>query len=69
MSKILTLTRAVTQSECPWLDADLPAGTQVWTYEHCTYGVIGAMGVAVTAKMAEYPFFEIPLDAIGRESV
>ena len=62
--KILTLKRLVTQMECPWLDADLPAGTQVWTYHGATYGCVSREGVAVTAKLAETPFFEIPRDAV-----
>lgn len=64
MSKVLTLKRAVTQKECPWLDEDLPAGTQVWDYHRYTYGCISTKGMAVSAKMAETPFFEIPRDAV-----
>jgi len=64
MSKVLTLKRTVTQKECPWLDADLPAGAQVWSYEGCTYGCTSPSGVAVSAKAAEAPFFELPKDAV-----
>jgi hypothetical protein len=62
--KALTLTRTVTQQECPWLDEDLPAGTQVWEYHGCAYGCISPSGIAVVAKKAEAPFFEIPQDAV-----
>lgn len=65
MSKILHLTRDVTISECPWLDQDLPKGTQVWTYDGHTYGCVSSKGRAVTAKAAETPFFEVPVDALS----
>lgn len=65
MAKVVRLKRAVTQAECPWLDRDLPAGTPVFTYLGPTYGVVTPKGVAVTMKVAETPFFEIPADAIG----
>ena len=64
MTKVLTLTRPVTQLECPWLDADLATGTQVWSYHGFDYGCIGPTGIAVTMKAAETPFFEVPLDAV-----
>jgi hypothetical protein len=63
MSKVLVTTRVVSVNECPWLDADIPAGTPVWTYEGHTYGVVTPSGIAVTAKAAETPFFELPMDA------
>jgi hypothetical protein len=62
--KALTLKRDVTQKECPWLDADLPKGTQVWIYDGPTYGVVTSNGIAVTAKVDETPFFEIPQNAV-----
>jgi hypothetical protein len=65
MSKVLVLNRDVTQQECPWLDRDLKTGEQVWTYEMFTYGCIQPSGVAVTFKVAETPFFEVPRDAVG----
>ena len=64
MSKILVLTRDVTINECPWLDYDLPEGTQLWSYDGHTYGCVSSKGLAVTAKAAETPFFEIPQDAV-----
>lgn len=64
MAKVVVLKRAVTQKEAPWLDADLPAGTLLWTYEGPTYGVVSAGGVAVSARAAETPFFEVPEDAL-----
>lgn len=64
MSRVLVLVRDVTQEEAPWLDRDLKAGETVWSYSGHTYGVISPQGIAVTAKVAETPFFEIPLDAV-----
>lgn len=64
MPKVLVLKRDVTQKECPWLDADLLKGTAVWSYHGATYGVVSAVGRAVTAKAAESPFFELPVDAL-----
>lgn len=66
MPKTLVLTRPVTIAECPWLDADLAEGTVVWSYDNCTYGCVSPGGIAVTAKAAETPFFEVPEDAIGK---
>lgn len=68
MAKVLVLTRDLTQQECPWLDHDLPAGTRFWTYEGHTYGCVTPKGVAVTAKLAESPFFEVPLNAVRETS-
>lgn len=64
MARVLTTTRLVTQQECPWLDADIPVGITVWSYSGATYGVVSPRGVAVTAKAAETPFFELPADAL-----
>ena len=64
MSKILILTRDVTQMECPWLDRGLKAGETVWSYHGCTYGCVTPSGIAVSAKAAETPFFEVPADAV-----
>lgn len=64
MTKVLITTRDITQLECPWLDKDIPKGTPVWSYEGAAYGVVSPGGVAVTAKVAETPFFELPLDAV-----
>ena len=64
MAKVLKTTRLVTMDECPWLDADLPKGTMVWSYSGATYGVVSPCGVAVTAKAAESPCFELPSDAL-----
>lgn len=64
MSKVLITTREVTQEECPWLDADIPAGTTLWSYSGHTYGCVSSGGVAVVAKAAEVPFFELPADAL-----
>jgi hypothetical protein len=54
MVKVLVLNRTVTQEECPWLDADLPEGTTVWSYTGYDYGVISPNGIAVTAKQRRH---------------
>lgn len=66
MPKILTLKRDITQIECPWLDRDLKSGESVWSYEGHTYGVVQPSGIAVTAKAAESPFFELPADSVTK---
>lgn len=58
----MKLSRDVTKAECPWLDADLSAGTEVYRFDGCTYGCIGS-GIAVTRQPGELPFFEVPHDA------
>lgn len=58
------LRRDVTQAECPWLDADMAAGTHVFEFYGATYGCIGHNGVAVTKEDQENPFFEIPANAL-----
>ena len=62
--KVLVLKRDVTQQECPWLNTDLKVGTTVWSYSGQVYGCISPTGIAVTAKAAETPFFEVPRNAI-----
>lgn len=68
MTTRLTLTRDVTRHECPWLDEDLKKGTPVWSYHGHTYGVVSPRGIAVTAKAAETPFFELPSNALSQKS-
>lgn len=63
----MILARAITKTECPWLDADLPEGTVVHRYDGCTYGCIGA-GIAVSKEPGKTPFFEIPRDAVAVSS-
>lgn len=58
------LTRDVTTAECPWLDADLPAGDLLFIYPGYTYGAIRD-GMPLTREPGETPFFEVPRDAIG----
>lgn len=65
MSSPLTLQRDVYREECPWLDEDLPKGTQVFKSTGPTYGVIGPSGIAVSMQPGEEPFFEVPADAVG----
>lgn len=64
MPKTLVLTRDVPIAECPWLDRDLKKGEVVWTYDGYDYGCISPRGIAVSAKAAETPFFEVPRDAV-----
>ena len=58
------LTRDVTRDECPWLDADLASGLEVHEFRGHTYGCISPLGIAVSVKPGEYPFFEVPINAI-----
>jgi hypothetical protein len=60
----MTLRRTVTRDECPWLDEDLPQGTEVFTFHGPTYGCISPDGRAVSAVEDETPFFEVPYDAL-----
>lgn len=60
---LIELKRDVTQAECPWLHADLPAGTKLHTFGLHTYGCISSQGTAVSEKEDEYPFFEIPANS------
>jgi hypothetical protein len=63
MSQKLVTTRRITTSECPWLDADLEAGTPVTRFVGCTYGCISENGTAVTFD--DYgPFYKLPDDAL-----
>jgi hypothetical protein len=56
--------RAVTRSECPWLDEDVPAGKQVFRYAGHTCGCVGS-GVACCDAAGETPFYELPADALS----
>ena len=64
MTRKLILTRSISQAECPWLDEDLPAGTALWSYSGFDYGCLSPTGIAVSARKAETPFFEVPADAV-----
>lgn len=64
MPEKLQITRDVTKSECPWLDADVPAGSVVYSYTGATYGCVGPDGLAVTLEPDTTPFFQVPRDAI-----
>jgi len=59
------LTRRVTKEECSWLERDYEIGETVFKCVQCTYGCIGPAGMAVTKSSdGDYPFFEIPYDAL-----
>ena len=61
---MMQLNRTLTQTECPWLDAELPKGTEVFTYKGHTYGAISHTGHAVSPVEGGTPFFEVPKDAL-----
>lgn len=56
--------RDVTPDECPWLPETVPAGTEVFEWKDYTYGVASHGGVAVSRVEGEYPFFELPWNAL-----
>ena len=60
----MKLIRAVTRQECPWLDADLPEGTEVHKYTGYTYGCISGKGVAISLE-ENGPFLEVPRTALS----
>jgi hypothetical protein len=65
MSEIYRLIRDVTPKECEWLPRIFKKGEILYLYTGCTYGAID-YGVAITEKLDEWPFLEMPLDAIER---
>ena len=63
MSWAYELSRDVTQEECSWLPRTLGKGEKVYLYTGPTYGVVG-LGIPVTEKPDELPFWEVPADAL-----
>ncbi len=63
--RALTLSRAVTQTECPWLARDFAIGEVVYKYDGHTYGCITHSGEAFTEQPGQLPFFELPYNAIN----
>lgn len=59
-----TTNREITVKECPWLDGDIPEGTNLYRWSSHTYGCITSAGVAVSHQDEQVPFFEIPEDSI-----
>ena len=57
------LIRDVTKKECPWLDRTFKEGEILYKYTGYTYGCIDE-GLAVSEKLNETPFFELPYDAL-----
>lgn len=51
-----------------WLDEVLRAGKIVYRWSGYDYAIIGPGGVAVSDKPDEYPFYEIPADAVQWET-
>ena len=60
----IKIKRDVTKKECPWLDKDIPKGTEVFVYNGPTYGCVSSNGIAVTQHDGVDSFFEIPRDSI-----
>lgn len=57
--------RKITIKECPWLDDDIEAGTEVHLHTGATYGCISEGGIAI--KLIDdnhHPFYQIPEDSI-----
>ena len=63
MNRAYELSRDVTQEECNWLPRTLGKGEKVYLYTGPTYGVVG-LGIPVTEKPDELPFWEVPADAL-----
>lgn len=62
--KLIT-TREITNDECGWIMETIPEGTEVYTFHGCTYGAVDTVnGIAVSSVEGEYPFFEIPRNAV-----
>lgn len=56
--------RDITKEECPWLDNTIAAGTTLYKCTQPTFGCIGG-GIAVTYdSRGNYPFFEVPQEAL-----
>lgn len=59
----LRVTRKVTVMECDWLDFDFNKGDIVYGFGG-SMGTISLNGWAVTVEPNEYPFYELPLNAL-----
>ena len=64
MAKRGILTRDLTEQES---SEDIKKGAVVYRFGGCTYGCIGRNGIAVSDKPDEYPFYEIPKNAVNWE--
>lgn len=58
------LTRPVTKTECPWLDADIQQGAEVYRYDGPDFGLIGDGFAATFDPNGKPPFFELPNDCV-----
>lgn len=58
------VSRNVTKEECSWLEENIEEGTDVFSYNGCTYGCISHSGIAVSLIENEGPFFELPKNAL-----
>lgn len=67
MSLAYIVTRDVTQDECWWLPANVPAGSVVYRCTKSTYGAVKDFPATFDPD-GDYPFFELPFDAIEKAS-
>lgn len=58
------LMRDITPSECNWLGETLKKGIVLFKYTGQTFGSITPYGVAVCFEPNEFPFIEVPIDAV-----
>jgi len=61
---MLKTIRNISVSECPWLLADVPQGTEATIFNGGTYGCITSSGVAVNLEGIQ-GFVELPMDALA----
>ena len=59
----LRVTRDVSTKECDWLDFEYKKGDIVYGFGQ-SLGTVSTNGWAVTIDPNEYPFYELPLDAL-----
>lgn len=62
-----TVTRDVTPDECWWLSGTVPTGAVVYRCTKPTYGAVAEFAATLDPD-GDYPFFELPYDAIVRAS-
>ena len=55
-------TRAITTTECPWLEQEIPAGTIMFVSSDL-YGCCGPQGLPIELEGSSR-MFEVPLDAV-----
>ncbi len=61
----LLVAREVTQEECPWLPRTLEPNEVLFRFTQQTYGACSSEnGMPVSFVKDEYPFFQVPRDAL-----